>query len=446
MIDKTTAINRRHEIRKLVYNIWTNNGSDLSGLAAPLTEGRIDQLCDFVLGVEDDELFTENWNETTIATIDRFNCRDLSYQQFVQNYMKPNQPVIIQGLADGWPATTLWVQNDGTPDMKYLAKTFGSDIAPVHEQKQSGFGPSRPISRKMSVSDYANWWFTRDQKQHDNDNDVPLLYLKDWKFVAAHPAYHAYDWPVYFRDDWLNQAMCHAYKFVYLGPKGTSTILHADVLRSFSWSTNVCGRKRWYLVPPEYTFTLYDCFGKTLAIHLHIDMTQDGRRLPSLFPGLEIARRHAIQVDQSAGETIFIPSNWFHTVENLEDTLSINHNWLNGFNLHLCWQFLESQLKASQPKDTVVERNADGRAGEDNSQIEDDIILIMQVLSEKAKATQHSYEKHQKLDSDEISNLESMEHVIQGLSDFARRNHGSYLASRIDNNLEIVMRTVKSML
>ncbi len=28
---------------------------------------------------------------------------------------------------------------------------------------------------------------------------------------------------------------------------------------------------------------------------------------------------------QVAGEAIFVPSGWHHTVENLEDTLSINH-------------------------------------------------------------------------------------------------------------------------
>ena len=29
------------------------------------------------------------------------------------------------------------------------------------------------------------------------------------------------------------------------------TPLHADVLRSYSWSTNVAVRKRWKLLPPE---------------------------------------------------------------------------------------------------------------------------------------------------------------------------------------------------
>lgn len=33
------------------------------------------------------------------------------------------------------------------------------------------------------------------------------------------------------------------YRFVYLGPAGSWTPLHADVLRSYSWSANVAGRK-----------------------------------------------------------------------------------------------------------------------------------------------------------------------------------------------------------
>jgi hypothetical protein len=34
------------------------------------------------------------------------------------------------------------------------------------------------------------------------------------------------------------------YRFVYLGPAGSWTPLHSDVLRSHSWSANVAGRKR----------------------------------------------------------------------------------------------------------------------------------------------------------------------------------------------------------
>ena len=138
-------------------------------------------------------------------------------------------------------------------------------------------------------------------------------------------------------------AMGHAYKFVYLGPAGTTTRLHADVLWSFSWSTNVCGRKKWYLIPPQHTHLLYDCFGIHLASHLHADW-ENG--LDVFFPGLAKAREHVIEVVQEAGETMFVPSGWHHTVENLEPTLSINHNWLNGANIHWSWQKLRTESES----------------------------------------------------------------------------------------------------
>ena len=37
-------------------------------------------------------------------------------------------------------------------------------------------------------------------------------------------------------------------------------------------------------------------------------------------------------VIQESGDIIFAPSLWHHQVHNLEDTLSINHNWFNAAN------------------------------------------------------------------------------------------------------------------
>lgn len=41
------------------------------------------------------------------------------------------------------------------------------------------------------------------------------------------------------------------YRFVYCGPAGSWTPLHSDVLRSYSWSANVAGRKRWVYPGPQ---------------------------------------------------------------------------------------------------------------------------------------------------------------------------------------------------
>jgi hypothetical protein len=138
---------------------------------------------------------------------------------------------------------------------------------------------------------------------------APLWYCKDWHLASEFPQYHAYSCPPFFQDDWLNEWLDHRhqaqqqekqqghpqgqqrgqqqgqqraereasaaatassstttgaspssssssatvsdYRFVYLGPRGTSTPLHSDVLRSCSWSANVAGCKLWRLLPPQ---------------------------------------------------------------------------------------------------------------------------------------------------------------------------------------------------
>ena len=61
-----------------------------------------------------------------------------------------------------------------------------------------------------------------------------------------------------------------------VGGKGTWTGLHADVLRSYSWSANVAGAKHWQLLPPQHTQLLYDRFGRDLAPSFDTDCCAPG--------------------------------------------------------------------------------------------------------------------------------------------------------------------------
>lgn len=51
---------------------------------------------------------------------------------------------------------------------------------------------------------------------------------------------------------------------------------------------------------------------------------------------------------QGTNEALFVPSGWHHSVENMEDTLSINHNWLNGYNIHWAWKHLQGEHKSAE--------------------------------------------------------------------------------------------------
>jgi len=114
------------------------------------------------------------------------------------------------------------------------------------------------------------------------------------------------------------------YKFVYIGPEGSWTPLHSDVFSSYSWSANIVGTKKWIFLPPGEEMKLTDKLG-----NLVFDLQSPEAR------GLELKNGEVFKIEliQRTGEVVFVPSGWFHQVHNLQDTISINHNWFNGCNI-----------------------------------------------------------------------------------------------------------------
>ncbi|PNF41555.1 JmjC domain-containing protein 4 [Cryptotermes secundus] len=195
----------------------------------------------------------------------------------------------------------------------------------------------------IQLSDYLKYWQNYSSKSH---SDLPCLYLKDWHFTQDFPEENIYRTPKYFASDWLNEyysaktSIRDDYRFVYMGPKGSWTPLHADVFTSFSWSVNVCGRKRWLLFPPGEELCLQDRFGQ-LIYDATAPELQDEKKYPRY---KELCSSE--EIIQETGEAIFIPSGWHHQVWNLEDTISINHNWVNGCNIETMWASLKDNLMA----------------------------------------------------------------------------------------------------
>jgi len=177
-----------------------------------------------------------------------------------------------------------------------------------------------------------------DRVHQNKDNGI---YLKDWHASAnlrASLSPPLYSVPLAFADDWFDWfwRRCRGsqddYRFVYIGGIGSSTHFHHDVVYSYSWSVNLTGAKEWTLHKP-----------------------------PSC-DGIEDAS--TLVVVQGVGEAIFVPSGWHHSVKNVvpsqlqrqreqlqrpaegiaDVVLSVNHNWINGFNIYQVWRFLIREL------------------------------------------------------------------------------------------------------
>lgn len=107
------------------------------------------------------------------------------------------------------------------------------------------------------------------------------------------------------------------------GPAGTRTPLHTDVAGTFSWSLSLAGRKRWCLWAPAQAARLFPLSGAHLP-------PWPADASPLLCPLLPAPC--AVFVQQP-GTCVFVPSCWPHTVENLDDCLSVSCNWANAHSL-----------------------------------------------------------------------------------------------------------------
>ena len=82
---------------------------------------------------------------------------------------------------------------------------------------------------------------------------------------------------------------------------------------------------------------------RTLSLsHMHAFTYCQTKSFPSA------ASAPAIALLQRPGDVIFVPPGWYHTVENITDAVSINHNWFNEHTVEPVRKFLQNELAAVQ--------------------------------------------------------------------------------------------------
>ncbi|KAJ3161392.1 JmjC domain-containing protein 4 [Geranomyces michiganensis] len=244
------------------------------------------------------------------------------------------------------PAAHDWtlLADDGltcTPNYGALASRYGEIIVKPEAANGDGGGSAAAVQETMRFAEFL-------QRVRQGE----ALYLRDWHLVrelrhrasggggddggggggvggsAEEHRERFYDCPPWFRDDWLNAFLDQDgddddYRFVYIGGPCTHTLLHVDVLHSYSWSANICGTKTWTFFPPSQTRYLSNARNETIT---------DIRTAPQhQFPQFH-THTTPITLIQQPGQIVCVPSGWYHQVVNSDTgvTISINHNWINA--------------------------------------------------------------------------------------------------------------------
>ncbi|BGP22535.1 jumonji domain containing protein [Rhodotorula toruloides] len=280
------------------------------------------------------------------------NGSECSYVHFRQHHLLPNKPCLISPkLVEDWQIRRKISRGDGAPDWEYLEDTFGRYEAvcvDCEARDEAGKGDQAEVRTFGEL--LALWKAGKGRTKYLKDWHLPLLVYREAERLdkgkgKERVREELYEVPRLCLDDWMNEWEGSEgnddFRFVYAGGGSTFTPLHRDVYCSYSISTQLYGRKKWFLFPPSCTPHLLPLITEAERNDTSVscDEWSDERKE-------EFRARGMMVVEQKEGESIFIPSGYYHSVHNLtHPTVSLNHNWLNSHNLPDVYRSLSDEVE-----------------------------------------------------------------------------------------------------
>ncbi|KAI6240175.1 JmjC domain-containing protein 4 isoform X1 [Aphelenchoides fujianensis] len=245
----------------------------------------------------------------------RVDADQLSTADFIKNFLLPNKPVIITNATKGWKAVEKFLGDDGKPDFDFLLQEFGRQTVPVTTCSTG------KVEKMPSSDEYRRNPFTD-------------KYIRDWHLFSDTNDYSWYSIPRYCSNDWVNNRPAvtkeeRVRRRLPLLLHGSDTSFHADVFNSYSWSANICGKKTWWMLPEGGEKKLSKSEREIVDVRKDPKFEEAGRlRMP--------------------GEIVFVPSEHYHQVHNTGFTISLNHNWINSFNLPRVFRLMLERFEAAK--------------------------------------------------------------------------------------------------
>ncbi|KAI8068066.1 hypothetical protein BC940DRAFT_300249 [Gongronella butleri] len=316
------------------------------------------------------------WIDPYVDTVPRIDCRQVSKQDFIDQYEAPNIPVVITHVMDDWPANRLWNEKDflaryskdrfkvGEDDngdnvymkmkhfMHYCNNDAKHDDSPMYifdsgfyrdrKKRKSKRTTDRSASSSLDEDGIDDQAAKRAAKRGNTDSThSPASLLGDYRV------------PDYFCDDlfrWTGEQRRPPYRWLVCGQERSGTGIHTDPLGTSAWNALVQGHKRWALFPPGTPKHIIDppmkphdregvsWFAEVFPKLQTRDVPSDARTLGE--------RLGMVQVLQRPGETIFVPGGWAHVVMNLDMTIAITQNFCSPTNV----EYVYLHTRHSRPK------------------------------------------------------------------------------------------------
>jgi hypothetical protein len=231
----------------------------------------------------------------TLAEIARE--KTITKKDFLEKYVKPQKPVVIEELIDDWPAYHKW-------SLDYIQEVAGEKTVPLFD--------NRPISSKYKFNEPHEEMKMRDYiellKQGPTNYRIFLYHLLK-------------EVPSLQKDFWFPKVglkILRQIPMLFFGGEQSKVFMHYDIDFANILHFHFHGKKRCILFPPSETRYLYKV-PHALIAREDIDFSNPDYKK---FPALKKATGY--QTTLKHGETLYMPEGYWHQMTYLTAGFSMS--------------------------------------------------------------------------------------------------------------------------
>lgn len=221
---------------------------------------------------------------------------NLDKDTFKEQYLDPQLPVVFTDLISDWPAIHSWT-------IEHLKSKYGTLQVPIYSNTIISLNKGHLSPNKtMPFGDYL------DMISGSEPCELRLFLFNLFKYAPE------------LKDDYklpgIMDGFYNDFPFLFFGGKSSKVALHYDLDMSHVFLNQISGRKRVILFPPDQSKKIYQ-LPFTVASNINVNKP-DYAKHPAL------KNVNGYEVILNPGETLFIPTGFWHYMEYLNGGYSIS--------------------------------------------------------------------------------------------------------------------------
>lgn len=210
---------------------------------------------------------------------------NISKEEFLKNYFKPQVPVVIENCIEDWPAYSKW-------DFDYLRKVAGDKMVPLYDDRpvhhKDGFNQPHAT---MKMADYLDLLQKEPTKYR--------IFL--WNILKEVPTLQQdFTYPDF------GLKLMKSLPMLFFGGKDSFTFMHYDIDLANIFHFHFVGKKEIVLFSQTENRFLYKV-PHSLITHESIDFSAPDF---SKWPALKQASGYKTQLNH--GEVLYMPEGYWH--------------------------------------------------------------------------------------------------------------------------------------